>query len=72
MFNMNTNDRTIYDGSSFVDFYEMMVVAWIRLVASAALVVLAWRVPLPEQSASVSEQTRDEAEKEELLLHVLE
>jgi hypothetical protein len=69
---MNTNNRTIYDGSSFIDFYEMMVVAWIRLVASAAHAVLVWRVPLPEQRSSVSDQTQAEAEKEELLLHVLE
>ena len=69
---MSTNDRTIFDGSSVCDFYEMMVVAWIRLIASAAHAVLVWQVPLPEPSASVSDEIRDEAEKEELLLHVLE
>ena len=76
---MNAKDRSIYDSESPTDFLEMMVVAWIRLVASTAHACLVWRVPLPEQSTGGSDKARDrikqeedETEKEELLLHVLE
>lgn len=78
---MNAKGRSIYDGESPIDFFEMMVVAWIRLVASAAHACFTWQVPLPEQSAGgpvkasdkiKHAQEEDETEKEELLLHVLE
>lgn len=72
---MTAPDKAILDPASPLGLWEMTIVAWIRLSASAAHAFTA--VVLPRCEAANSEPDRErrlaeKAEKEELLLHVLE
>ena len=81
---MNAPDKHVPDPASPLDLWEMSIVAWIRLSASTAHAFAA--VLMPRREAARSEpdnkgepdnrrepdKERILAEKQELLLHVLE
>lgn len=68
---MKTRDNGVYDLESPLDFWEMVTVTWIRLVASAAHTFVVLQAPRPAPAGSETSQARAEAENE-ALLHVLE
>jgi hypothetical protein len=69
---MKASDKDDFDLASPLDFWEMMVVAWIRLAASTGHAFLVATAPRPEPARTEPDKERTLAEEKELLLHVLE
>lgn len=69
---MKAPDKDLRDFASPLDLWEMMIVAWIRLSASSAHAFAGLLMPRREAAGNEPDRERILAEKQELLLHVLE
>lgn len=68
---MKAHDKNLHDLESPFDLCEMMTVAWIRFVASAAHAFFALQTPQTARATNETSRARFETE-DEALLHVLE